>query len=70
MKKNPPTPQAMMTQLRTLVIAPEATNETRLRALELAYEIGKSAGHFDGAVKMATDLTADFAKNLDKAFKS
>lgn len=64
-KKNPPTSAAMMTQLRALVIAPEATNETRLRALELAYELGKTAGHFEGAVKMADGLTADFTKNLE-----
>jgi hypothetical protein len=69
-KKNTPTPtpETMMTQLRTLVIDTGASNATRLRALELAYELGKAAGHFDGAVKMATDLTADFTKNLDKAF--
>jgi hypothetical protein len=69
-KKKSMTSAAMMASLRTMIVAEESTGETRLRALELAYEIGKAAGHFDGAVKMAEGLTADFAKNLDKMFTS
>jgi hypothetical protein len=65
-KDSTPTPASMLNALRTMVVAPEATNETRLRSLELAYEIGKSEGHFAGAVKMAEGLTADFSKSLDR----
>jgi hypothetical protein len=63
-KHQPPAPGAMMTQLRTTIIAPSATDDMRLRALQLAYEIGKTEGHWEGAKSMADALTVSVEKAL------
>jgi hypothetical protein len=65
-KKNPPTPTQMLADLRAMVIDPGAGPTMLLRAIDLAYEIGKSEGHFDGARRMAEDLSSSFSKSLDR----
>lgn len=57
-KKNPPTPASMLADLMKLVCHPSAGDEDKRKAVNIAYEVGKSEGRLAGATDMGEQLVA------------
>jgi len=56
------TTASLLADLVALVCHPEASDKTKMEAIGIAYEIGKSEGRVDGAVSMGDTLIATFDK--------
>lgn len=58
------TTASMLVDLEHIVIDPQASNETKVNALNLAYELGLNQGNLDGSMSMAERLTTSAKGNL------
>lgn len=57
-KKNPPTTASMLADLMKLVCHSAADDEDKRKAVNIAYEVGKSEGRLAGATHMGEQLVA------------
>jgi hypothetical protein len=63
-----PTAAALLTDVMSVVCDPNATAETRRKAVMIAFEIGKSEGRCEGAASMGAHMTEAFDKATGKIF--
>lgn len=58
----------MITDLKGQVIHPGASNESRINAIQLAYEIGEAQGRHAGKIEGLTEMHDANLKSLNEIF--